>query len=119
VGVGRVGGGQRAGDDRRAPDSPPPSDLLPKVDDCVRLKLAKGGPQKLEIAHVADEQFDVLAGDLAPRLHPVVRRRDRGERLHAQRGVVPAARQVVHDAHGVAAGGEVEGGGPAAVAVAA
>ena len=35
------------------------------MDDRVRLKLAKGGPQKLEIAHVADEQFDVLAGDLA------------------------------------------------------
>jgi hypothetical protein len=51
--------------------------------------------------------------------HALVRGSDGREGVQAQLQVPGAAGEVVQDGHLVAAGGEVEGGGPAAVAVAA
>jgi hypothetical protein len=93
--------------------------LLAKVDDGVGLERGERLGEELPVADVADLEVDVLPGDLAPAPHTVVRRRDGRERVEAEGEVELAAAEVVDDGDGVAARREVEGGGPAAVAVAA
>mmetsp|Transcript_4627 Transcript_4627/g.19072 ORF Transcript_4627/g.19072 Transcript_4627/m.19072 type:complete len:343 (-) Transcript_4627:35-1063(-) len=93
--------------------------LLSEVNARGGLKRLKRGGEELVVADVADVELDALAGDFFPDADALVDALDRGERVESELVVEGAAAHVVDDGDLVAAVGEVEGGGPAAVAVAA
>ena len=93
--------------------------LLTKVNARGRLELLERGGQEFIVADVADEEVDILAADFLPLANALVDTLDRSQRVEAELIVKSTAAQVVNDGHGIATLGKVEGGRPAAIAVAA
>eukprot|EP00982_Pelagococcus_subviridis_P007804 30735-Pelagococcus_subviridis.AAC.10 len=93
--------------------------LLAKVHRGGGLELLERRAEELVVAHVADEELDVLPGDFLPLPHALVDAPDRGQGVEPEGVVHAAAAEVVDDAYLVAAVAEVKRGRPAAVPVAA
>jgi hypothetical protein len=93
--------------------------LLAKMHDGVGLERRERLLEELPVADVADLQVEVLPGNLGPGAHAVVDGRDGRERVQPEREVKLPAAEVVDERDLVTARREVEGRGPAAVAVAA
>ena len=92
--------------------------LLGEVDDRVGADLGEPLFQPLVVlGDVEQVEADAAAGLLVPDAGALLDRVHRRQRLHAELGVDPAAREVVDDVDLVALVGEVQGGGPAAEAV--
>ena len=93
--------------------------LLSEVNARGGIKSGERGGEELVVADVAHEELDALAGDFLPGADALVDALDRGEGVESELIVEGAAAHVVDDGNLVPAVGEVEGGGPAAVAVTA
>ena len=88
------------------------------MDDRLGAGLGDDLVEEVAVLDGADVAADLLAGDLAPGVDPLVEVADRGQRVGAVLPVPAAAGEVVDDRDLVAAGREPQGRRPAQVAVA-
>jgi hypothetical protein len=93
--------------------------LLGIMHDRIRTKTLDRVEGELSIAQVSDKEFELVAGDIAPRLYPVTQRLDGHQALQAQLVVVGTAGEVVQHGNIVAPVREVQRSRPAEVTVTA
>jgi len=93
--------------------------LLAEVHNGVRRAVGHGGVRERGVGQVADAQVDLAPRHLAPGGDPLLERGDGHEAAHAHFDVVLPPHEIVHHGDVMTESREMEGRGPAEIAVAA